>query len=375
MAEPSGLHNKYRPDTLARLIGNESAKNKLRGMIESGKFPSAVLFTGPPSSGKTTIARAFVNDVLEMENVPENLTEVNFGADRSIEDIRSLTALSRLRPAHGSPRRFILGDEAHQVVTNKPAADALLKPLEEPVATTTFLLCSMDPEKFATSVTGRAIASRCLNIQLTAPSPEELKKQAIRIIKGEEMSAYISQEAVDKVVASSESFRVLANNLEMVQAYWTGLKEKPKTLPLEAVESSLNLGTTSDDVVATRFLVAVYDRKYVAAHREILSITDGFGFINKCIWLNWFVHNQVVLKEARHPKVWGNSNSFALWKQVKAVWTEAGLNRENQILITSETLASLTALKLGSGSFSVDEKVALSSSTYLLIKNLKSLTE
>lgn len=366
----NGFHNKYRPTSLNRCLGNAAVVAKLKGIISSGSFPSAILFTAAPGAGKTTIARAFMNDVIGDANlVAENCTEINFGANRSIEEVRELTQLSRLRPAHGAKRRFILADEVHQLLANKPAADAFLKPLEEPVPTTIFLLCSMDPEKFSSSVTGRAFASRCLNIQLKKPDREDMVKQAKRILKAEKMT-YVDQDILDKVVDTSESsFRVLANNLESLSLLYAGLDEKPDVLSIEDVEASLSLDAASEDVIAVRFMVSLYAANYVAAHKEILNVTDAFGFITKCLWLNWFVHNQVVLKEARHPKVWGNKSSFALWKQCKEMWNE--FDRSTQLLYTGAVQQGLVQLKLGAGAFAIDERIAISTTAYSLVQQLK----
>ena len=308
----NGLHNKYRPQNFDELIGNEAAVTQLRGMIKKGKYPSAILFTGPASVGKTTMARCLVNEVNGPENYNINCAEINFGENRSIEDVRNLIQVSKLRPAQGGKRRFILGDEAQQLLSNVPAANALLKPLEEPVSTTTFMLCSMDPDKFQGSSTGRAFLTRCLSIKLKQPTPEEMRKQALRIIRGEDMREAMTKETITAVVDNSNSsMRVLANTLESLFQLHSGLA-KPRVLTPDDVGEALALTSGNDDVLAARMLIAVYDRKYIAAHREILDVSDGFGFINKCMWLNWFMLNQIILKGARHPKVWGNSHAWGM---------------------------------------------------------------
>lgn len=370
----SGYHNIYRPTTLDEVIGNEAAVNSLRGIIAKGKYPSAILFTGPASVGKTTMARAFINQVNGPENFNVNTSEENWGADRAIDDIRRIIGTSRLRPAQGAVRRFVLADEAHGLLGNNVAANALLKTLEEPSRSTTFILCSMERDKFAANQTGRAIATRCLNIELKTPTAEEMRKQAKRIIKGEGMKDFITSEILDAVVqSSSSSMRVLANNLELLSNLKAG-KGKGE-LTVEEVATAMSNGSESDDKLAMDFLSAVYARKYVAAHRKVLDVQDSFGFINKCLWLNWFVLSMLVLKGERHPKVWGNANSWALLKFVQKAFGEENIEREVQLTILGEVQNGLTQLKTGAGAFAIDEKMALAAMAWPLIQTLKKVVK
>lgn len=371
-----GFHNKYRPQTLDEIVGNTKAVTQLRGFIKSGNFPSGILFTGPSGVGKTTMARAFVNDVLGDGDIVSNCLELNFGENRSIEEVRALIQHSKLRPANGAKRRFIIGDEAQQLLSNVPAANAFLKPLEEPVSTTTFLLCSMDPDKFASTQTGKAIARRCVPVVLSLPSDEELQVQAKRILKGEKMTRYVGQDLLDAIVTSANrSMSNLANNLELLSSYYSGLDKKPEALTEEDLAEVLGEGDVNQDVLAARCLLAVYARKYVAAHKEILNITDGFAFISKLLNMNWFVQNQVILKGAKHPKIWSNTHGWNLWKETTKLFDggESPLSRERQIEILTTVHYNLVGLKFGSGAFAVDERMAISSALWNTITQLKTL--
>ena len=51
------LYNDIRPTTLEQVVGQDTIKQQLQGVISSGNIPNAFLLTGPRGTGKTTIAR------------------------------------------------------------------------------------------------------------------------------------------------------------------------------------------------------------------------------------------------------------------------------------------------------------------------------
>lgn len=119
----TALHTKYRPTSLDTLIGHEEAVTRMKGMISSGKIPSAILITGPTSVGKTTLARAFVNDLNGGKNFlnSPDYKEVNVADQRTIDDMRELVRLSKLRPMVGKKKVFVL-DEAQSICSNAAAS-------------------------------------------------------------------------------------------------------------------------------------------------------------------------------------------------------------------------------------------------------------
>lgn len=302
------FHSKYRPKSLSRILGHEQIVTRLRGCIDSEDIPLAMLFTGPTSAGKTTLARAFAHDV-NGENWKRDFTEVNAGDTRGIDDIRSLISTARYRP-QGNKRRFILIDEAQQLITNPAAAQALLKPLEEPVPTTTWILCSMDPTKFTTAA-GKAIANRCVQFSLDPLSDDALLKFAKRIAKGESMS-YASGILPQIVENSNNEPRSLANLMQAVHQFYNGLERKPKVLTEEHVSTLLDTTESSDDRLAAVVLHALYSGQFAELQVALLEVNEPFMFVQKLIWANSFMLNSACLNGKRHRKVWPSKTAKTL---------------------------------------------------------------
>lgn len=362
--EEFALHRKYRPQTLKRVIGHDAVVNRLRGIVESGKIPSAMAFFGPPSAGKTTLARAFAAEI-NQKPVSEqaDFKEVNAADQRSIDDIRELTKLSKFRPL--SNRRFILIDEAQQLTGNAAALQCLLKPLEEPSKGTTWIICSMEPAKLQASTLGKAILTRCNQFILEPHTEKDLLKQALRIAKGEKMKYLLTED--NKLLksiarASNNEMRTLANVMQTLQQYYDGLEDKPKRLKLEHISGVLASIESSDDKAALKFMVGVYSRKFAQAQTALLDVSDGFSFIKKLVWMSSFMLNVSVLNGQKHSKVWWSSMNRELHSSTKGLKLSLGdLACVNAHLVKVQAQAA---------SFQVPVTDLLSSEAYYLIKEL-----
>jgi len=364
-ADENSLHLKYRPQKLERYIGQEPVVTRIRGMLESGKIPNALAFFGPPSAGKTTLARCVAGAVNgKPVKAQQDYKELNAATQKGIDDVRELEKLSKFRAI--GKRRFIVIDEAQQILTNAHAAQALLKPLEEPSKDTTWIICSMEPAKFSTTV-GKAIIKRCTQFVLEAPTPSDLLKQAMRIAKGEGMSYVVSEDkaVLKEVVRSCEQdMRVLANLMQGLQQYYDGISgKKPKLLTKEHVSSVLSSVESNDDRLALDFMISLYSRKFTGVQRALLDVTDPFGFVKKIVWMSQFMLNSFVLDGQRHSKVWWSNNNRDLTTATKKLNLNLG------------TLAAVNArlirVQAQSLSFAIPATDLLSSEMYYLISELE----
>ena len=141
----------------------------------------AYLFVGPPGTGKAEAARAFAASLLCEPSPPDGTSDTcrrvlagihpdvveveREGATISIDTAREVTRIASTSPVEGDRKVVILHD-FHLV---KESGPALLKTIEEPPATTIFvILADYIPPELVT------IASRCVRVDFEALSDSQI---------------------------------------------------------------------------------------------------------------------------------------------------------------------------------------------------------
>jgi len=159
-------------DYFSGIIGQERALVPLRRALETGRINHAYLFIGPGGTGKYTTAAAFARALILMDDAPgeayidnnvhPDLMVVEKAENKTLIGIEQINQVIEpwlaLKPYRAS-RRVVIVKEAH--LLSIPAANALLKTLEEPPGHAVIIMLSDELSLLET------IVSRCQVIRFS----------------------------------------------------------------------------------------------------------------------------------------------------------------------------------------------------------------
>ncbi|GEL95302.1 DNA polymerase III subunit delta' [Cellulomonas composti] len=153
------------------LVGQEPAVAELqRAVTDPSAMTHAWLFTGPPGSGRSNLARAFAaalqcvhggcgechDCTTTLRGTHPDVTVVaTEGVNILIDAVRPLVELAQRSPSQGR-WRVILVEDADRLV--EKTSNVLLKALEEPAPRTVWMLCAPSPQDVLVTLRSRSRA-------------------------------------------------------------------------------------------------------------------------------------------------------------------------------------------------------------------------
>jgi len=193
------LARKYRPQTFADLIGQETLVHILTNAISTNRIAHAYVLTGVRGVGKTTTARLIAMslncknkkidscepcgkcDSCKGIRFDNNLDviEMDAASKTGVDDVREIIDNVKYKPVSSIYKIFII-DEVHML--SKNAFNALLKTLEEPPSHVKFIFATTEVKKIPIT-----ILSRCQRFDLLRIETKELTNHLENISKLEKI--------------------------------------------------------------------------------------------------------------------------------------------------------------------------------------------
>jgi replication factor C small subunit len=182
------LTEKFRPKTLDELICDDKTRKLVTQYKKKGEIPN-LLLSGPAGTGKTSLAKVIVNDILGCQYLYINASDEN-----GIDTIRNkVTNFAQVKSIDGKVKVIIL-DEADFITSG--GQSALRATMEQFAEYTRFILTCNYKHKIIQPLQSRCqlivpkldiqhVVKRCLQIikQEGIAVPEDQKKPLLELIK------------------------------------------------------------------------------------------------------------------------------------------------------------------------------------------------
>jgi DNA polymerase-3 subunit delta' len=259
------------------LQGQERAVAQLRRSIERDRVPHAYLFTGPPGAplldAAITLAMALLCQRHPGEGCdgdpdamcgpcakivggihPDVVTLVREGAMQivPIESVRNQVIARVGFPPHEGALRVFLVEEATAMAP--PAANALLKTLEEPPTRTLFVLCTTAPDQLLPT-----IRSRCQRVRFAAGNALPANADAARAERVAALGAELAKDAPDPALPARIA-EAKGDAAPVLVAAARALHERAHAAAIGGdVDGARRAGTRAQAILAWHTAVAIHN--------------------------------------------------------------------------------------------------------------------
>ena len=207
---------KYRPQNLNQVIGQEHFVSDAKGWVEENNMPNILLY-GNPGNGKTGAGLVIGRELLG-DSFQDNFVEVNASDDRRLENVRTtIKNIAQSGTIGDAPFRIVLLDEMDGMTTD--AQNALKRIMERYASNVRFIITCNDRNKIIF-----ALQSRCANYHFKPLTNEAVLEVLTSILKAEEITRFSQNELDSFIYAMNGDMRRAITELQAAKASNSTLK-------------------------------------------------------------------------------------------------------------------------------------------------------
>jgi replication factor C small subunit len=259
---------KYRPQKLADIVGQDEIVERLSSYVKSGNLPH-LLFTGSAGVGKTTAAVTLAREFFK-DNWQRNFKEMNASDERGIDVVRNqIKEFARTGRDGDVPFKILFLDEADALTTDAQAA--LRRTMESYAQTCRFILSCNYSSKIIDP-----IQSRCAIYRFKPLGPEAIREEVRRIshregltITDEAMDAivYIAQGDMRKAINAVQGAAIISSSIDEKRVYSITSTARP-----DEINELLTLSLKGDFDGAESLLAQLLHERGIAPNELINQI-------------------------------------------------------------------------------------------------------